>query len=134
MKLFFFNKDIIQALKELYGSIDRSYKIAFFTALSINVMVFLIFIVQQPMHNHGILPRLLYISPYDQFNVGRWFIPVILFFYNNSNLMVLLPLLTIILHVSGGILSVRLWDKNPSAIGLRQIFPTQTTKILFIMA
>jgi hypothetical protein len=111
-------KDLIETSREIWSSIDRRYKIAFFTALSINVVVFLVFIVHQPMHNHGILSRLFYTSPYEQVPAGRWFSVFIFNIFGNSNLMVLLPLVTISIHILGGILSVFLWDKNASTFSL----------------
>jgi hypothetical protein len=107
--------DLFESLAQLWNSIGRRYKIAFFSSLAINVFVFLIFIVHQPLHNHGILNRLLYTSPYEQYPAGRWFSVLILYVFNSSNLMVILPVATIILHILGGILSVYLWDRNSSA-------------------
>jgi hypothetical protein len=107
--------DLFESLTQLWNSIGRRYKIAFFSSLAINVFVFLIFIVHQPLHNHGILNRLLYTSPYEQYPAGRWFSVLILYVFNSSNLMVILPVATIMLHILGGILSVYLWDRNSSA-------------------
>lgn len=111
-------KDLFEALSHYWGSIDKRYKVAFFTALLINIAVYLVFIVHQPMHNHGILPRLLYTSPDEQFPAGRWFSVVIFHLFNSANLMVVLPLVTIVLHISGGMMATHLWDKKSSTLTL----------------
>jgi hypothetical protein len=110
--------DLVELIASHWGAIDRRYKQAFLIAFAINVFVYLVFIVHQPMHNHGILTRLLYTSPYEQLPAGRWFSVVIFQLFNKANLMVVLPLVTILLHISGGMMSVYLWDKKSSTLTL----------------
>lgn len=132
-----FKKDLFETLYSFWLSIDKRYKVAFFTALGINIVVFLVFIVHQPMHNHGILSRLLYTSPYEQLPAGRWFSVVIFYIFNSTNLMVLLALLTIALHISGGMLSIYLWNNKASTLTLTagallvSLYPAVMTSLNF---
>ncbi|MFV8819717.1 glucosyltransferase domain-containing protein [Haliea sp. E17] len=110
--------DLLDALAAGWRSIDGKYKTAFFICLVVNVFVYLIFITQQPMHNHGILERLLRMNPMEQWPAGRWFSPVVLGMFNFDSLMVVLPVVVICLHVVGGMLVVRLWTGSLSTFYL----------------
>lgn len=137
MKRKALNRDLVALISHSWGRIEHRYKVAFFVALSINVVVYLVFIVHQPMHSHGILSRLLYLSPYDQLAAGRWFSVVIFNVFSNSNLMIMSPLVTILLHICGGIMTVYLWDKNSSALSLTvgallvSLYPAVMTSFYF---
>jgi Glucosyl transferase GtrII len=112
------NRDLLCTIKNGWSGINENAKRAFIICLVTNIVVYLVFIIHQPMHNHGILSRLLYMNPYEQWDAGRWFSVAILKLFNSSNLMIVLPMVTIALHIAGGMLAVRIWRDRPSVFEL----------------
>ena len=104
------NDDILDGILSWYRNLDQRYKTAFLTSLIVGLISYFLLIAHHPFHDHGI--RLPWVNSYGEANYGRWFSHIWTPLFNNADIPVITPIISLVLIILSGMLACLSWIEN----------------------